>query len=176
MYFMGHPEPASVVGQTFSVFGPQRKKLGGWGADILPGPARFDVDDLATALVKFANGAVLYLEAAWAYHGRPEERVQLIGRQGGAEIYPALLGQPALWPGTGGTPLRIYKDWSDRALDVTPELPRFEASQQARQIEDFVNHLDDSQPPVVTPEEGVIITRILAGIYRSAETGTEVKV
>lgn len=168
MYFMGHPEPVSVVGQTFSVFGPQRKKLGTWGADILPGPARFDVDDLAVALVKFANGAVLHLEVAWAHHGRAEERVQLVGREGGAEIYPALLGQ--------GTSLRIYKDWGDRPLDITPELPRFEVSQQARQIEDFVRHLDDPTPPVVTPEEGVILTRILAGIYRSAEAGAEVRV
>jgi predicted dehydrogenase len=175
LYFMGHPEPVAVSGQTFAEFGPQRRKLGGWGADILPGPARFDVDDLATALIRFANpqgasgsGAVLHLEVAWAFHGRSEERVQLVGRAGGAEIYPALLGQ--------GTSLRIYKDWGDRPLDITPELPRFEVGQQARQIEDFVMHLDDPTPPTVTPEEGVILTRILAGIYRSAETGTEVKV
>ncbi|GAB4521702.1 MAG: Gfo/Idh/MocA family oxidoreductase [Anaerolineae bacterium] len=168
MYFMGFPEPVSVSGQTFSVFGPQRKKLGGWGADILPGKARFDVDDMATALVKFANGAVLHLEVAWAFHGRSEERVQLVGTEGGAEIYPALFGRESA--------LRVYRDWNDRALDIIPELPRFEASQQARQIEDFVNHLDDPTPPVVTPEHGVILTRILSGIYRSAETGEEVKV
>lgn len=168
LYFMGHPEPVAVSGKTFAEFGPRRQKLGGWGADILPGPARFDVDDLAVAIVKFANGATLFLEAAWAYHGRAEERVQLAGRAGGAEIYPALLGQT--------TALRVYKDWDDRPLDITPEIPRFEVSQQARQIEDFVNHLDDDQPPVVTPEQGVIVTRILEGIYRSAETGEEVKV
>jgi len=168
LYFMGFPEPLAVSGVTFAEFGPQRKKLGGWGADILPGPARFDVDDLATALVRFASGAVLHLEAAWAFHGRSEERVQLVGRAGGAEIYPALLGQ--------GTSLKVYQDWGDRPVDITPELPRFDVGQQARQIEDFVAHLNDAAPPTVTADEGVILTRILAGIYRSAETGTEVKV
>ncbi len=168
LYFMGYPDPVSVSGRTFSVFGPQRKKLGRWGADILPGHARFDVDDLATAIVKFDNGAILHLEAAWAFHGRSEQRVQLIGREGGAEIYPEMFGREQA--------LRVYKDWGDRPIDITPELPRFPANQQARQIEDFVNHLDDPEPPVVTPEEGVILTRILTGIYRSAETGEEVRV
>ena len=94
--------------------------------------------------------------------------MQLIGREGGAEIYPEMFGRERA--------LRVYKDWGDHPIDITPELPRFPVNQQARQIEDFVNHLDDPEPPVVTPEEGVILTRILTGIYRSAETGEEVRV
>ncbi len=167
LYLMGYPEPTSVVGQTFAVFGPQRKKLGRWGADILES-AVFDVEDLATALVKFANGAVLHLEVAWAYHGRHEHRVQLVGREGGAEIYPELFGRERS--------VRIYKDWGDRSLDITPELPRAEVDHHFRLIEEFVDHLEDPTPPRITPEEGVILTRILAGVYRAAETGQEVRV
>ncbi len=168
LYLMGYPEPVSVTGQTFSVFGPQRKKLGRWGADILTEAAVFDVDDLATAIVKFANGAVLHLEASWAYHGRHEHRVQLIGREGGAEIYPEMFGREQS--------VRIYKDWKDQPLDVIPELPRSEVGQHFRLVEEFIAHLDDPTPPRITPEEGVILTRILSGIYRSAETGQEVRV
>ena len=77
-----------------------------------------------------------------------------------------------------GQPLRVYKDWGDSAVDITPELPQFSVRQQARHIEDFVNHLDDPEPPsaLATPEEGVILTRILTGIYRSTEAGEEVTV
>ena len=68
LYLMDYPQPASVSGATFAELGPRGQGLGGWGSDISKptAGARFDVDDLAWAFVRFANGAVLQFQVAWA--------------------------------------------------------------------------------------------------------------
>ena len=66
-YLMGNPVPVSASGSTYAKFGPRGRGAGGYG--YAPDPATrssYDVEDLATGLVKFDNGATLFLEASWA--------------------------------------------------------------------------------------------------------------
>ncbi len=167
LYIMGHPEPVRVCGTTYAEFGPRRQGLGGWGRDIYrEGPAVFDVDDLASGYIHFANGATLVLEVSWAAHLRDEEHLQFLGREGGAEIYAALFGKE--------TPLRIYRNFHGEAVDITPVLPRRTVSPYEQEIEEFVSQLDKPTPPMVTPREGLMATRILAALHESASTGKEI--
>ena len=71
LYLMNYPKPVTVSGATFAEFGPRGLGLGGWGADIVQPArtdARFDVDDLAWAFIRFVDGSVLQFGVSWASH------------------------------------------------------------------------------------------------------------
>ena len=84
LYLMGNPKPVSVYGATYAEFGPRKKGIGSWGAPNWDG--QYDVEDLATALVKFDNGATLSLDVSWAALIETDNQpyVQLLGSEGGA--------------------------------------------------------------------------------------------
>jgi predicted dehydrogenase len=167
LYIMGHPEPTRVSGATYAEFGPRGLGLGGWGKDIYrDGPQVFDVDDLASGYIRFANGATMVLEVSWAGHLRNEERLQFLGREGGAEIFADHFSKER--------PLRIYRNLHGEPVDVSPDIPRRTASPYEQEIEEFVRHLHDSVPPLVTPQQGLMATRILTALHESAQQGKEI--
>lgn len=166
LWIMGHPRPVAVVGVTFSEFGPRRKGLGGWGSDIYEGQRRFDVDDLAAAMIRFENGAALAIEASWAGYSSSGERLRFFGRDGGAEIDMSYRDVER--------PLRLFTDLHENPVEIIPSVDRPSVPAHGRQIEDFVDSIVHDRQPLTTPEQGVLITRIIEGIYRSAETGREV--
>lgn len=166
LWLMGHPRPVSVQGATFSEFGPRRKGLGGWGADIYEGEQRFDVEDLAVAMVRFATGATLTIQTSWAGYGAPEDRLRLFGRQGGAEI--------DLSYHDAERRLRLFTDLHDHPVEITPDLRGPAVSPHERQVANFVDSILQDQEPLVTPQQGLLVIQIVENVYRSAETGREV--
>lgn len=166
LWFMGHPRPVSVVGVAYSEFGPRRKGLGGWGSDIYEGQQRCDVDDLAAAMVRFEDGAALTIEATWAGYSRSGQILQFFGREGGAELSMSYR--------EGESPLRLFTDLHERPVEITPSLDRPSASAHDRQLETFVRSIIHGEELRTTPQQGVLVTRIIEGIYRSAATGREV--
>src|SRR5205085_2122658 len=77
----------SVYGSTFAEFGPHKRGIGSWGTPNWDGT--FDVEDLATALIKMEDGSTLSLEVSWAVNGAIENNgpfVHLMGTDGGASI------------------------------------------------------------------------------------------
>ncbi len=55
LHLMGNPKPVSAYGSTYAEFGPK-----------MPGGDKYDVEDLASGLIKFQNGATVLVEASWA--------------------------------------------------------------------------------------------------------------
>jgi predicted dehydrogenase len=117
-------------------------------------------------MVRFENGAVLRLEASWAGYSIAEERLQLLGRQGGAEV--------ALSHRDEVQRLRLFTDWHDQPVEITPGPGQPSMPAYARQIEDFVASILQDREPLATPQQGLLVTKIIEGIYRSAETRREV--
>ena len=73
-WLIGNPRPVSVVGATYSRL-----------SDSVEGV--FDVEDLATAFVRFEGDITLIAETSWASHVPSEgSYVKLMGTRGGAEI------------------------------------------------------------------------------------------
>ena len=167
LWLMGHPRPITVTGAVYAKFGPDARRLGGWGGHRFTTPGHFDVDDLGTALIRFENGAALVLEASWAGYSGPAQCIQLFGDAGGAEIFPERFGREQ--------PLRLYGDVGDAPSETVPTLPRSRASAHERLIEDWVDCIKNDESPLVTPEQGVLVTQILEAIYRSAKEGREVR-
>ncbi|MHB1296592.1 MAG: Gfo/Idh/MocA family protein [Anaerolineae bacterium] len=166
LWVLGHPKPATVTGATYAEFGPKAKGLGGWGADHYPAGARFDVDDLATAMVRFENGLSLTIEASWAGHGTDGQRVQLFGTEGGIEWNPKAFGKE--------TPIKFF---GENGMDLTEEFVPFalpETSSYQREIAGWVAAIRAGSAPLVTGEQAAMVVQIVEGIYTSAVTGREV--
>ncbi|WP_067619750.1 Gfo/Idh/MocA family protein [Alicyclobacillus acidiphilus] len=156
LYLMGYPEPTMVLGATYQELGTRKGVglLGDWDYQ------NFSVEDMARGFVKFANGATLVIESAFAANVQlnDEMNVKLMGKEGGANVFP----------------LTIYQERHGALVDVSPVyLP--DVSAYEREIKRFVDACLGGEPPISTPEQGVKLQRIINGLYQSAETGETVK-
>ncbi|MBO1915494.1 hypothetical protein J4G37_63030, partial [Microvirga sp. 3-52] len=84
-YLMGKPRPISVSGNTYSRLGNRSniKNLSFYkAADYNSGLN--DVEDLANALIRFENGASLFIDVSFTLHAKKDELyVKLFGESGG---------------------------------------------------------------------------------------------
>lgn len=166
MWILGFPEVVAVRGEIQAVHGPHERGLGNWGADRVKG-GTFDVDDLAAIHMRLANGGLATVEAAWAFHGRDELRVQLAGDQGGLDFFPELYGEE--------TPLRLFRTEDDIPIEITPTLPETDwGVAWAQGFVRFVEAVHGVGQPLATGEEGLKVLRLLDAAYRSATEKREV--
>jgi predicted dehydrogenase len=165
LYLMGNPKVITVTGSTYAKLGPQGK--GNWmdGRFTVQSDV-YEVEDLATAFLRTADGAAIQLETSWAAHSgvTDEYGIALMGDAGGAEIRVKDYAKT-------GT-LRLFGDFAGTPTEVTP---RYEPQPEHLQvITRFVDAVVDGVPMSPSGEEGLDRTRLLDAIYRSAELGREI--
>lgn len=157
LYLMGYPEPDVVFGVTYQKIGNRKGVgvMGNWDWQ------NFSVEDMARGMIRFKNGASLILETSFAANLEKLEEMQvsLMGDQGGADVFP----------------LKIYQEKHQTLVDMTPAyLPK--KGYHELEIERFVDCCLTGQEPLCTAREGVILQKLINGIYKSEETGELVKV
>ncbi|MDA3961873.1 MAG: Gfo/Idh/MocA family oxidoreductase [Planctomycetota bacterium] len=161
LHLSGNWNPVSVTGATYTKFGNRGLGEGSWGKsdkeDIL-----FNVDDFASALIKFDNGATVTLDVSWACHAEEPNRndVHLYGTEGGASTYPAKL----FHYGAEGEDYQVVEDpEADIALE------------HADRFHNFFNAILGTEQPLTSVEEALTVQRILDAIYASCASGKEVR-
>ena len=163
-YLMGNPLPVSVYGATFNKLGNRGniKSKSAYVSQTREGGDIFNVEDLATAMIRFDNGAVLQIEASFSLNIEKDEgKLQFFGTKAGAKLDPELT---------------IYSEMNDYMTNVT--LANSTALSFDGLFENEVNHFVDcvlTGAPCRNPAaDGVTLMKILDGIYESARTGHEV--
>ncbi len=154
-------EPVSVYGATYTKFGNRGLGEGGWGLSK-PEGIPFDVDDFATALIKFKNGATVNVDVSWAAH-MPEGNKwdsQLFGTEMGATLRPAKTFTPI-----EGSHAYAINENPKSSLEK-PVSNRFH---------NLIDHLVNGQELLVKPHEALAVQKILDGIAYSCKTGGEAK-
>ncbi|MCH6255800.1 Gfo/Idh/MocA family oxidoreductase [Puniceicoccaceae bacterium K14] len=161
LHTMDNFEPVSVFGTTFTKFGNRGLGEGSWGfSDVTE--TTFNVDDLASALIKMKNGATVCLEVSWAAHTFTNDRmnVELYGTEMGASLYPAKLYKR-------NDPLNAdYQIIENIAAE--PEFPH------CNRFHNFINHLIAEEPLMVTAEQALTVQKILDSITESTHTGKSI--
>jgi predicted dehydrogenase len=163
---MGNPEVLTVSGATYAKLGPQGK--GNWNDGrftVIP-ENRFEVEDLATAFLRTADGAAIHLETSWATHSgvTDEYGVNLFGDRGGADFRVKDYAQTGC--------LRLFGDIAGSPTDLAPRYEPLHGHLQI--VHRFVAAVLDGVPMSPSGEEGLVRTRLLDAIYRSAELGREI--
>ena len=152
-YAMGSPKPVSASADMFTYIGdkPSDRVESMWkGWDY----RNHTVEDLAAGRIRFDNGAVAHVEAAFAAHAEDDWNFELMGDRGGAR-----------W-----NPPRIFTDEHGHMVDKSPAwLP--ENAMFATKMHNFVEHCLYGKPTLAPAEDGLAVQRMLDALYRSAENG-----
>jgi predicted dehydrogenase len=165
MYLTGNYEPASVRGVI-----TDRMKFDTAGNDLGPwDPANFDVEDSAFALLTMKNGTVIYVENAWVINMEQSYGMQvaLAGTKAGADMV-----------GDFGTGVRLHQILNGKKTVTVPSLggmpgtPRYDNNDY--ELRRWIDAIKNDGVPAIRAEEAAVVTRIIEGIYKSAQTGETV--
>lgn len=164
LYLSGLWDPVRVFGQTYGIFGRRGFGEGKWGHSDRKKGLKFDVDDSATALIRFGNGATLELNVTWVQHREePNLRnIQLFGSEAGASLSPVRVFRPSA--GHDGE----YESVTPQDVATGP-VP---ANRQA----DWIDAILGRSRPLCETGQALIVQRVLDAIYRSAETGRDARI
>ena len=157
-YLMGTPEAVAASGNCYTYIGNRKPDtMCSWG----PWDYKtYTVEDLAVGLIRFANGSTLVIEASFAAHLEKDVfSFTLMGERGGATFEP-----PQLFTDMSGTMFNL-------AAPVVPKSDMFELK-----MRDWVESIRTGKKPIAPGEHGLIVQKMLDGIYRSAEVGREVPI
>ena len=165
-YLMGGPQPVSVYGATFNKLGDfsdvKAVKTGAYKSET-GGEHIFNVEDLACAMIRFDNGAVLYIEASFTLHTQdPAGDVELFGTKAGVKI--------------GANDVKIATQANGYLVDQNffgKTGLSFEGLFE-NEIRHFVDCVANGTPCRAPAEDGVTLMKILCAAYESARTGHEV--
>jgi len=172
LWYMGYPKPVSVVGATYAQFGPRRQGVSekyGCPDSMLPEGQLFNVEDMATGLVKLENGASIGLELSWAAHTGIDDDIslRLLGSEGGADlVMPDYADEDAL---------RLHLRPGKRTPPADIEEARPELSSHAAAIDHFVQCVLTDQEPIVRLQDMVTLTSVIESLYRSAAGDGELR-
>ncbi len=164
-YVLGNPKPVSVYGATFNKLA-NRTNLKGVKKDYVSCGSSdedvFDVEDLASAMIRYDNGAVVSVEAAFSLNIKsPMGLVEFFGTKAGAKLSPEL---------------EIFTEINDYMVDVQLDAPTalsFEGLFE-NEIRHFIDCVGDGAECLSPAVDGVEIMKILDAIYESARTKHEV--
>ncbi|MDG0791303.1 Gfo/Idh/MocA family oxidoreductase [Cohnella ginsengisoli] len=163
-YLMGRPKAVTASANTYRKLGNRAnlKYTSGYKASDYNDQIN-NVEDMANALIRFDNGASLYVDVSFTLHAKQDEMtIKLYGEKGGCELEPATV---------------LVTEKHDVALNMMPqtETPSFHFIKAFQnEIDHFVDCIVDNAVPLSPVEDGVEMMKILCGIYESAALGKEV--
>jgi len=172
LYFMGYPEPAHVLGQTFNDFITNKQFKGPWGIpDKVDGVT--DVESAAHGFVTFKTGQVLSLQVSWAEMVRREEvSVVFQGTKAGGKV-ERLFGSDGL-DNTALDTCELYVQENGRSVNRTIIPEACEDMGRIGSAENFIHAIQGTAAPLNTPDEAYKLMRIIDALYTSATTGMPV--
>lgn len=165
-YLSGSPKPVSAYGATFTKLYDRKniKSTGGYVSTDKGERDICDVEDLATAMIRFDNGMVLSIDASFCLNiKRDVAKIELFGTKAGAKIENGM---------------ELYNEINDYMADVnlitTPPLS-FDVI-FGKEIAHFVDCVQNGTPCRAPAEDGIILMKILDAVYESARTGHEASI
>jgi predicted dehydrogenase len=164
-YLLGNPKPVSVYGVTYDKLKnrPGIKGTVDYKSETDAVKPVFDVEDMASALIRFDNGTTLAVEASFSLN-IPHDvgKIELYGSNAGAVIDPEL---------------KIYTQQNGYLTNVTMHQSTalsFDGLFE-NEIAHFIDCIKNDKTPCSNIEQAVQLQKMLMGIYESSKTGREVR-
>jgi predicted dehydrogenase len=158
LWLMGYPKPAWVMGATYDRIASAAAKAQG---------KKFDVEDFASAYIRFCDGATLQLQASWAGNIKERELMEtrILGTKGG--LVQRNMGEGYEFEA------ELFTERNGTQFDYKPHAPIPNAPGA---MYHFIDSIANNRPNIATGTEGETVMILLDAIYRSAKTGKAVKV
>jgi len=160
-YCIGSPKPLSAFGNAWTYHGHQP-------SDILSQWPNWDhqtysVEDLAVGMIRMEGGAMMSIEASFVAHIEKDVwNFQIMGEKGGAN-----------WETS-----QIFRDQNGYMFNMTPGfMPQTGWSEVwDLKMKHFVDVTRDGKPNQAPGEHGMMIQKMLDGVYASSEQVREVAI
>lgn len=174
MYFMGYPEPAHVLGQTFNDFIQDKSFKGPWGiADVVGGVT--DVENAAHGFITFKSGQVLTLQVSWAEMVKREEvSVVFQGTKAGGKV-ERLFESDGL-DDTAIDTCELYIQENGKSVNRVIKTPECADMGRSDSAANFIQAIEGKVAPLNTPEQALRLMQVIDAIYASAQTGRPVSI
>lgn len=161
MYCCGDPAPKTVSGEIFSRLGRDMKNY--VYTDMWAGPPKYDgtydVEDSVTGLVR-TDGPVITVHGAWAQNiGESESYIDFMGDKGGIRLQY-------------GKEFKLYTTKGGALMECTPKYQTRDHFQN--EIDAFVRCIRTGEKLPSHIDNAVITSRIMQGIYDSAQAHREI--
>jgi predicted dehydrogenase len=152
------PRPVAATANTWTYFGNR-------ASDVVSMWPNWDyktytVEDLAVGMIRFENGTMLTIESSFVAHIEKDVfNVQIMGERGGA-----------VWESS-----QIFMDHGGYMMNMTPAyLPKIDPFEY--KMKHFVEVCRDGRKNESTGEMGLMVQKMLDGVYASAAAGREVHI
>jgi len=158
-YAMGAPRPITATGNTWTYIGDKPSttvsQWPNWDHKT------YTVEDMAVGMIRFDTGAMLTIEASFVTHIEKDVwTFQIFGEKGGAT-----------WD-----PVQVFTDYNGYMMNMTPGfVPSggWEGIWQSK-MRHWVEVCRDGRPNLASGEDGLMVQKLLDGVYGSAEAGREI--
>ena len=166
LWMMDNYKPKSVMGSTFHKLSSTKNAANAWGPWD---PEKFMVEDSAFGFVTMQNGATIIIETAWAINlvDTAEAQCILAGTKAGADFKGGLRingeSHSALYLNSIQLSASGVAFYEGKSSD-----PAYEEAKA------WIEAVRNDTPPVVLPEQALVVSEILEAIYESASTGKAV--
>ena len=172
LYFMGYPEPAHVVGQTFNDFITDPGHKGPWGIpDNAEGTT--DVEAAAHGFVTFKTGQVLSIRTSWAeMNEREVVSVVFQGSKAGGKV-ERLFGIDGL-DETALDSCELYVQENGNSVNRSIITEACEDMGRIGSATNFVETVEGKAEPLNTPDQALKLMKIIDALYESASSGAPI--
>lgn len=156
LWLMGYPKPVWVMGGAYNPIASALAQAQG---------VEYDVEDLAVAMIRFENGAMLEVEASWAANVQERELMEtrLLGTKGG--LVQRNLNESYEFEA------EIYVERAGAHYDMKLHAP---PRRRTNAMQHLIESIVTGTPHMASGEEGLLVMEILDAIYESAEKGEPV--
>ena len=157
-YMLGSPKPVGVVGNTWTYMGNKPSQVASnwpnWDYKT------YTVEDLAVGMIRFDNGSMLTIESSFIAHIEKDIwNVTVMGEKGGA-----------VWDSS-----QIFTDHNNYMMNMTPAyLGKWDHFEY--KMRHFVEVCQGKRQNESPGEHGLMVQKMLDGVYASAEAGKEMKI
>ncbi|NNC87786.1 MAG: Gfo/Idh/MocA family oxidoreductase [Akkermansiaceae bacterium] len=169
LYFMGYPDPAHVLGQTYDDFITDPGHKGPWGIpDNAEGTT--DVEASAHGFVTFKSGQVLGIRTSWAeMNEREVVSVVFQGTKAGGKV-ERLFGIDGL-DETAIDSCELYVQENGNSVNRRIITEACEDMGRVNSAANFVETIEGKSEPLNTPDEALKLMQIIDALFASAQSG-----
>jgi len=166
LWFTDNYKPKYVVGNVYHKLSQKENAANTFGPWD---PAKFTVEDSAFGFVTMENGATIFLESSWALNTIDvhEAITTICGTEGGIDMKGGLTIN-------GEKHSRLYQEEVETQAGGVAFYDGAGASAEVSEARQWIDAVINDTEPLVKPEQALVVTQILEGIYESSKTGKPV--
>ena len=173
LYFMGYPEPDYILGTAYYDFMDNKAFKGPWG---IPDSAKgiTDVESACHGFVTFKTGQCLMIRSSWAeLNERELVSVTFQGAKAGGKV-ERLFGIDGI-DATGMDSCFLFIEEYGNQVNLEIKIEKDESMGRIGNASNFIYSIGGTAQALNTPEEALVLMRIIDALYESASTKKPIK-